>query len=567
MLGAALAGYSAMSLGADGTASESEATRISEECCVWAGGLVGPGSMVVQTLGDIQFSIGMNARVIPTTEYDWDFGIGNNLPDGATIGGFSKDIFSTHFSEAGVLSGDYIRNQLSLYLNILPENRTWSTYIQLQTDQALDIRTLDNAAGAGNFQSDFGVERFHSTALLPMRGNVRLHAGWDYWELDTIEGPGLAFGDDAVGVWFTGQPSAKIDWNAGYFVLREQNAGGGGFDSIPFGDQISDSTNNDRDMFAGYLNYHFDDHQKIRAFYAFDNIQDNPVQEMNGVLFGAGNTVVGARNGTDAQIHNLGAYYKGTFGNLEVFGEGIYKVGEVKNTGLTGVVAGGREDYDVNAYAAAAYLRYELKDKIGGNMKSFKPALMFMHTSGDDDAEDGNLEGYTAVMADQRFSQWGSENSFMTDTHWVMGTPVFGFLPEALGNGTPVFTGGIENFSGLGFGRGDNPGVTIVTLGLTAQPWANIVYSTKAHAVWWNEDFVVTNVVSGGGNARTTVGSGYAGTEWGNELTVGINKNMAAKFQASWFFAGDGVEDLTEALATKSDETAQRYAVELVWSF
>ena len=412
----------------------------------------------------------MLARVSPTYESDWDFGIGDNLPVGATFGApgatLGKDFFATHFSEAGVLGGDYIRNQFNLFLNVLPKDKQWSAYIQLQMDQAMDIRTLDNVAGAGNFSSDFGVERLHLTTALPGPGNMRLHGGWDYWEVDTIEGPGLVFGDDAAGVWLTGAPSEKIFWNAGYWVLREMNAGGGTFADLPFGLPISDDTGDDREMLGGYMDFKFAPNQKIRGFYLLDSIQANPVVEMSGALFGAPTAVSGGRS--DAEVHNLGLYYKGTIGSLELFGEGIYKFGDVESAGLSGVVPGGRDEYDISAFALSGFARYELRDAFnktfGTSWKSFKPGVYVMYTSGDDDPTDGNLEGYTAVMADQRFSQWGGENTFMADTHWVLGTPVFGFLPEGLGNGTPVFTGGIENFSGLGFGRGDNPGTSILSL-------------------------------------------------------------------------------------------------------
>src|SRR5690606_34899591 len=113
---------------------------------------------------------------------------------------------------------------------------------------------------------------------------------------DTIEGPGLVFGDDAAGVWLTGAPNDKIFWNAGYWVLREMNAGGGTFADLPFGRPISDETDNDREMVGGYMDFKFAPDHKIRGFYLFDNIRDNPVVETAGALFGAPTAVTGGRS-------------------------------------------------------------------------------------------------------------------------------------------------------------------------------------------------------------------------------------------------------------------------------
>ncbi len=70
------------------------------------------------------------------------------------------------------------------------------------------------------------------------------------------------------------------------------------------------------------------------------------------------------------------------------------------------------------------------------------------------------------------------------------------------------------------------------------------------------------------GQANTKVESGYAGTEWDNEITLALSKSTFIKGQFSFFFPGDGVEDATAALSgTKNDEIASRVAAEFIWNF
>jgi hypothetical protein len=66
---------------------------------------------------------------------------------------------------------------------------------------------------------------------------------------------------------------------------------------------------------------------------------------------------------------------------------------------------------------------------------------------------------------------------------------------------------------------------------------------------------------------KTTVDSGYVGTEWDTELTLAFSQNTFVKGQVAFFFPGDGIEDATEALGAKSDDIASRIAAEIIWKF
>jgi hypothetical protein len=418
--------------------------------------------------------------------------------------------------------------------------------------------------------SNFGLERLHGTIALPM--NMRFHAGWDVWGVDIIDGGGLVYGDDNPGFWLTGD-YGDLSFNVGYFKLEENN-----FQTkTTFEDAglvIEDDQNADRDVYAGYLTYDVNKDHKIQPFYVYDRIRSMPVRDFLASItpdtFAAFPIGIDANAVAKTDSHHIGAYYTGKFGMFELFAEGVYQFGSADDTGLQAVNPNYEDDYDISAYAFAGNLALELKDLIGF---SLKPHVGGMYTSGDDDATDDELGGYTGVENAQRFSKyWGGENTIVGDTNFAFGSFLYGYLPELYGNGTPVFTGGLQNAAGFGGGRGDNPGMTMSSVGLTATPKKFIIFRSNVNSFWWNEDFNVQSfteplVVSASPRNVTTVDSGYVGTEWDNELTLAFSQNTFVKGQFSFFFPGDGIEDATEALGAKSDDIASRIAAEIIWKF
>lgn len=526
--------------------------------------LVGPGSVNIGGIKDIHMSFGGQIRIIPTIENNYDFGMGktstgNFLPFMPAANQLGKDYFKNHANEAGGVNNNYIRSEDRLYFNALPKDREWSFYAALEFDRALDTNTVDERGGKTG-GSNFGLERLHGTMALPfLPFNSRLHAGWDVWGLDYGEASGLTYGDDNPGFWLTGD-SGALSWNAGYFKLGENNFQ----NSITSLNAANSENARDRDLYAGYIDYKINPGHKARAFYAYDQIRNVPTKDLLGVLTGGAvpgvginKTAVAPSPKTDS--HHIGAYYVGNFGPVELFGEGVYQFGTADGTGLGGT----QEKMDISAYALSGDVSLELKDQVGF---SVKPHIGFMYTSGDDNATDNKLGGYQGVDNAQRFSsRWGGENTIVGDTNLVLGTMLYGYLPELYGNGTPVATGGLQNTVGLGAGRGDNPGLTMLSYGITATPKKHIIFKTNANSFLWNEDIKVASFKTPG--ATTVVKSGYVGTEWDNELTLALSKHTYIKTQVSYFFPGEVLTNTTAALGAASDKIASRYAVELIWNF
>ncbi len=491
-------------------------------------------------------SFGALVRLIPTSESNWDFGMGDKV-SGYIGGALENTFFKDHPNEAGWLNDSYIRNEDKIYFNAMPKDRRWSFYAALEHDSALETSSVDARGGKTSNDSNFGLERLHVTMALP--AGLRLHAGWDIWTMDTYDAAAMVYGDDNPGFWITGDYDA-VNLNIGYFKLCENDFQ----TSIA---TLNGNEDDDRDLYAGYLTYIPNPNHKIQTFYAYDRIRNISAKDFLAVLSSGTAGIVGDVPDTDS--HHIGAYYVGKFGHLELFGEGVYQFGKAEQTGLA------TADFDIAAYALAFDAAFEFKGKLTGF--PMKPHLGIMYTSGDDDPDDDTLGGYNGVVNAQRYSKhWGGENTIIGDTNFVLGSMLYGYLPELYGNGTPVFTGGLQNTSDLGSGRGDNPGMTLISLGLTVAPRQYLIFKTNANMFYWNEDFVVTNMVTGTGN--TTVEGGYVGTEWDNELTFVTSKNTYIKAQASFFFPGQGIEDVTEALSgTKSDDMAMRIAAELIWNF
>lgn len=528
--------------------------------------IVGPGSVQVTTGKDTLMSFGATARIIPTAESDWDFGVADSSSvqnaGGLMYGNLNGNFFKTHSNESGSVQDSYIRTEAKMYFNAMPKDRVWSFYAALEFDKPLDTGSVDARGGKTSSTSSFGLERLHLSYALP--GSMRLHAGWDIWHLDAFEGAGMVYGDDNPGFWLTGENNT-ISYNFGFFKLKDNN-----FQDDPT--QMPDSSNHERDLYAGYLAWQPNDTHKFQLIAAFDRIRDVTATDLAGYM-GSPFGISGDKPATNSW--HAGGYWIGKFNALEFFAEAIYQFGRADDTGLSGSVGPDRvtpleEDYDINAYALAADISYQFK----GILTDFplKPHVGFMFTSGDDDPYDDKLEGYNGVENAQRFSaRWGGENTIIGDTNWLLGSALYGYLPEFYGNGTPVFTGGLQNFSGMGNGRGDNPGLTMVSVGLTVAPKKFLIYKTNINNFWWNEDIYVTNIVdpvNATVNGAQKVEAGFVGTEWDNELTLATSKHSFIKGQASFFFPGEVIEDTTEALTGEvCDEIAMRFAAEFILNF
>ena len=528
----------------------------------------GEGSFVIKAENGNTYRFGGQLRMIPTSENNWDFGLGTVVVTTPTGPGTSVEVarrnFKEHVNEAGRVAQGYIRTEARLYFNAEDKEGKWDFYSALEFDSVVDQNNVDRRG------RDYGLERLHGSVAIPGLEEVRFHAGWDIYFLDAVTaGAGFLYGDDDPGFWLTGEFDS-IDFQVGYHKKFENNFASR--DEEDFLDKEAGiEADNDRDIFSAMLTYHINDDNEVRFMGLYDRMNTRSESEIDSPLTGEPLT---DQKGADVDTYRLGILYSGKLGIIEPEFEIAYQGGEAKD--ITTEFGGTLPDQDIEAYALYGDVALNLTDVFGFKVM---PHVGFMYTSGDDDPDDKDLEGYVGVANAQRFTpRFGGEDTIIGDTNVVLGTILYGYLPEFYGNlgGTQqggVATGGLANGS-IG-GRGDNPGMTMIGGGITIEPKEFISYRTNFMWFEWNEDFSVVNPSNPTGTppealfgpANIEIDSGTLGQQWSNSLRISLNRHVHIFGNATFFWPGEVVEDLTEALGNENDKVAQRYAVALIWRF
>jgi len=519
------------------------------------------GEFVIKSEDGNTYYVGAQLRMIPTSENDWDFGLGTATVF-APLGGVQVN-FKRHTTEAGTVSQGYIRTEARLYFTGEDKDKKWDLYTALEFDSAVDQDNVDRRG------RDYGLERLHGSVVIPGLEQVRFHAGWDIYYLDAVDaGAGFIYGDDDPGFWFTGDFDT-IEFQLGYHKKVEDNFASR--DEADFlGETAGVKADQDRDIISAMLTYNINEDNQVRFMGAYD-LMKTRTDTTPAYTAAFGTTDKGA----DVKTYRVGILYKGKLGIVEPELEVAYQGGEANNAVNEFGVApnGSDDDYDISAYALYADVAVNLTDAIGFKVM---PHVGFMYTSGDDDPDDNDLEGYSAVANAQRFTpRFGGEDTIIGDGNTLLGTILYGYLPELYGNlgGTQEFggvaTGGLAN--GSKGGRGDNPGMTLFGGGITIEPKEYISYRTNFMWIECNEDFYVNSTAPPaalGFDPSVKVDSGTMGQQWSNSLRVSLNKNVHIFGNATFFWPGEVVKDVTEDVyGKKSDDVAQRYAIALIWRF
>jgi hypothetical protein len=509
------------------------------------------GEFMIKSEDGNIYRVGAQLRMIPTSENNWDFGLGTVTANPLIFGPGVTFNFKRHTNEAGTVSQGYIRTEARLYFTGEDKDKKWDLYSALEFDSAVDQNEVDRRG------RDYGLERLHGSVAIPGLEQVRFHAGWDIYYMDAVDaGAGFIYGDDDPGFWFTGDFDS-IEFQVGYHKKVEDNFLSRDEDEFTTG-SASVKADNDRDLYDAMITYHINEDNEVRFMGSYDVMKTRYTSSLNPT---------GDNKGADVETYRVGLLYKGKIGIVEPEAEFVYQGGSADNIELeTGATPTAGDDFDISAYAAYADVAVNLTDAIG-----FKviPHVGFMYTSGDDDGDDDDLEGFTAVANAQRFTpRFGGEDTIIGDGNILLGTVLYGYLPELYGSmgGTQeggVATGGLTN--GAVGGRGDNPGMTLFGGGITIEPKEYISYRTNFMWIEWNEDFAAFSPLTG---ATVQVDSGTAGQQWSNSLRVSLNKNVHIFGNATLFWPGEAVKDVTkDVYGEKADDVAQRYAIALIWRF
>jgi hypothetical protein len=278
----------------------------------------------------------------------------------------------------------------------------------------------------------------------------------------------------------------------------------------------------------------------------------------------------------------LSPFVKLSFAGFKLVAQYSHLWGDANKTNQVNGASGSLGNYTIDSNAVYADLSFDLTPWTG---LRFIPHIGGWWTQGDDKANDNKLEGYAGITDFQRFTPgFGGENTIIGDGNPVYGSGLYGFFPILRGNQSSnlVIGGGSSGNTG----RGDNPGILIVGGGITVDPIKNWTYRTNAMYLRYQEDFCLSAATFAASPSDPTkavavcapTSSGApnlitkrdAGVEWDNEVLWWLDKNMVVKGQFSFLFPGDGIRQITKALAnngTQPDDTAIRLAMELIWNF
>ncbi len=510
-----------------------------------------PGSVEVQTLGDITIRMGAQVRLVPTTEISRDFGTSSDLSsDQETKAtgimrkvGILGDSLKTHLTEAGgAVKDGYIRGENRLFFNFA-HDQDWDVYFALESDTTLDRASVDRTDFAYGLQTQqFGIERLNASFNVPFL-HSRVNGGWDVKGADVKFG-GMIYGDDDPGIGITGCYQ-NFKWEAWYIKKDEQEAGYAGIDPVKSKvNAIGPPTQQkgtDRTFYMGKLGYTFMKNTYLEGVFFYDqNYQQG--------------------NHIDIDRFFGGLNYKGDYGIFHPMAEFAYVGGTFDND---------REiDYDISSYAFFGDLLVDLHEAVG--IKKFEVHVGGYYLRGDDDPNDDDLEGFTPAVGITRFTpRFGSEQSISHDGNPFLGQILYSMFPAYYGT---VRGGGINGGAAL-----DNPGFSMVGGGINAQ-YGRWTYITHVMAMWFNETEAVEAYFANQGVTGNVDIDSFMGVEWNNEIRYQVFKSVTLKGGAAFLFPGSGAKDITKAVnaygrdvsfeeGKKSDDVSMRFAAELLWFF
>jgi hypothetical protein len=126
------------------------------------------GKFKITTENGNTFRFGAQLRMIPTTENNWDFGLGTRNIFAAAVPGGVDVNFKSHTTESGNVAQDYIRTEARLYFTGEDADKKWSLYSALEFDSVVDQGEVDRRG------RDYGLERLHGSIVIPGLEQVRI---------------------------------------------------------------------------------------------------------------------------------------------------------------------------------------------------------------------------------------------------------------------------------------------------------------------------------------------------------------------------------------------------------
>ena len=276
--------------------------------------------------------------------------------------------------EGGVMEDHNVRAEFRIGWSAKGED--WDFLVILESDFIMNKANGDRGADpthttqfpfadSGFTGEDFGVEKLNFGYNF---GPAKINVGWNTKFLDIRSG-GILYGDDHPYIAFTGK-----NWEAMYLMIQDDTRNfGAGFDG-----DVSDWR-------VYTFRYGFDlSGFTIAPMFAWS---DNEAQN------------------ADAQYFGVEGY--GTLGMITPRFEAVYVTGEKNNTPMG--------DMDISAYGLYGSIEVAVS-------KAFVPYCGFYYLSGDDDANDDDIEAYNGITNISRYTppplEWKMRLFIATYPRW-----------------------------------------------------------------------------------------------------------------------------------------------------
>ena len=350
--------------------------------------------------------------------------------------------------------------------------------------------------------------------------NAWLGVGHDMWALDRIGGAMVYFDDDP-GIRFYGNVD-KFTWDMKYIRKAEQT------------DDASLGTDSNRDILAVKLGYDFGEVFKPHVFFAWDK---------NGAM------VPGPGDNTDLgswDVYYIGANAVGKIGAFMYQAEFVWQTGSVDIRGEGWELPNGKyeDDFDVNAWAALLNFQVDLAQWVP-SLNKFVVGLGGVYFSGDDDANDDDLEGFTGVASATRFFKpWemGTLPVHGANQQPVIGSTIYGWNPVDWGVGPCA--GGVNGYGGA---HGDNPGLIAGVFTIDWMPVKKWNIKAMVKYLRWDETEGIEYSLKDEKNLDKAPSiDEEIGWETSLMISYKIYPNVTLFGGISALFPGDGIDDINE---------------------
>ncbi len=403
--------------------------------------------------------------------------------------------------ESGWFENHSVRSEIRVGWTAKAEN--WDFLVILESDFNMNKANADrgadgtNPVDSGMTGEDFGVEKLNFGYNF---GPFRIDTGWNTKFLDLKSG-GILYGDDHPYIAFSGMVNDAMGWEIMYLMIQ---------DEIENNNGILDGDSLDWRAYTFRLNYEMNDFT-LAPIYAFSDNEDH-----------------------DAQTHYIGFEAYGKIGAFTPRCEFVYATGDIGE---------GAAEADISAFGAYASVEMAV-------CKGFNPYIGGYFLTGDDDADDKDVEAFNGITNISRYSPtFGMENAMIYRYIPAIGSHLYSNNFATLGN-TPGY-GGISNSS-----KADSPGMMMLGFGAkgTMGAWG---YQAQIMYFLFEEEGALEDLYG------TSIDS-EVGTEMDLRVTYAFNKHFSLGNVISVFIPGDGVQDLR---GDDYDDTAFLNTVEITWNF